>query len=173
MNININKNTNVSKNKDPKGQSIFEFIVIMPLLLVFYAVFVSVTGSINGSINQLKVTRGFFYYRLKHDSTFPPRFDLETPKSQGVTIMGLVSSGWAEKLENGLVPYAPCYRITTFVGELPSDEDCGQPVNGDISTFIKVKTLYGLCGQSYNLESSSPTYDHTQPNSENSCSMKL
>ena len=165
--------------KNQKGQSVFEFIIFIPFLFVFFGVFIAILSSINGSINQLKVTRGYFYGRLQNNSTHPKSTVLPAYWGAGLTQAGLVAWGWQESQLNEQ-PVANCYRIQSFFGELPEDEQCEKPVKetGEtgllISTFVKVKTLYGLCGATYRKgenDGSERIYNGAILNSQSGCEL--
>lgn len=139
------------KNTDSQnGQSIFEFIVMLPFFMFFFSVFVSVGSSINGSINQQKLVRAYAYNRIKHNSTHPESRLLNTEfLGNGVKTAGIVMIGYVSKMVGGKSPYAPCFKAGAMLGEEPRSETCDEKVKEDYSTFIKVKTIYGVCGETY------------------------
>ena len=165
-----------NRKKDQGGQSVFEFIIFVPFLFVLFAVLVSIVGSINGSINQQKVTRGYFFLRLAHNSTEPNPKSLNIFWGTGNKRVGLLATGWALK-DAASSPSANCYKIRGFVGELPAGEGCEDKVSessdASVSTFIKVKTLYGLCGTTYVPDPNSGSLtDRSSLNNLASCEMK-
>lgn len=139
------------KNNE-KGQAIFEFVIFIPFLLIFIATLVTVIGAVNGSINQVKATRNYFYMTANNNSMLPAYGLLKQLKNAGIGTVGIASIGWQVRSE-GESSVAPCYKIGTFVGETPLGEECADKVdiNDSISTFIKIKTMYGLCGATYDL----------------------
>lgn len=133
--------------KNNKGQSIFEFIVFIPFLLLLLQAFLKVGGAINGSINQQKHLRGYFYYKLKNSSYFPSLNDLE--QLSGMTQVGYSAFGWSQELVGGKQPKAPCYLLNNFFGE-PIDS-CGEVTERaeNKSQFIRVYTVFGMCSGVY------------------------
>ena len=139
-----------------KGQAIFEFIIFLPLILIFYVIIIEVASSINGSINQQKSTRGFTYGFIKGDSTIPiRRLVQENSKRHQVRLQGMFVYLYAEKLrgagEDSSEPYATCYSVPSLGQGDP--EECERPLEAsdDSSPWIRVKTGYGLCGETYQI----------------------
>ncbi|MCT4642612.1 MAG: hypothetical protein N4A33_09995 [Bacteriovoracaceae bacterium] len=137
----------LKKKNSQKGQALFEFIAFIPFLLMLYSVALTIANSLNGSINQQKATRGYFFYRLQNDSTFP------TPERSGGDALNNFSEfsmsiiGWADKFE-GQVPIAPCYKINLPIGDIQADK-CDSTYTDDKTQFIRVGTVFGVCGASF------------------------
>jgi hypothetical protein len=55
--------------------------------------------------------------------------------------------GWSMRLD-GTQPVAPCFKFMLPLGESVDDE-CGETYTGESSQFIRVQTVYGLCGATY------------------------
>jgi hypothetical protein len=133
------------KKKNEKGQALFEFVIFVPFILIFIATIVTIVGAVNASINQVKATRGYFYAMLNNNS-LGMRGSLLTNyiQNHNMQSVGSYSIGWREK-KDGENAIAPCFRISTFIGETPANEVCEEKVTEEFSTYIKVKTMYGLC----------------------------
>lgn len=145
----------VKKTKCEKGQAIFEFIVFLPFFLILLAILITMGGAINGSINQQKSTRGYFYYLVKNNSNLPPAEDLE-PLKGVISATGMYSIGWRDQSIGGN-PIGPCYKILSFgMGGKGKPEACNEKINTaeQISSFIKVFSVYGVCSTSYAVGSS-------------------
>ena len=137
--------------KNTKGQSVFEFLVFVPFLLLMLQVFMKVGGAINGSINQQKHVRGYFYYKLKNSSHFPILADLYNFKS--ITQVGYSAFGWSEVLIDNK-PKAPCYLLRSFFGEpIDTCEENSAKAEGK-SQHVRVFSVYGICGASYSVNNS-------------------
>lgn len=132
--------------KQEDGQSIFEFIAFAPFYIVLLAVFINITGAINGSINQQKITRAYFYYNLRGNSTGLDRQYLTTTMDQGIQNFSMYSIGYMEK-RVGQTPEVPCYEVKNFIPGAPELDSCqDKPNNSDAKTqFIRVNTMYGIC----------------------------
>ncbi len=153
-----------------KGQALFEFIVFIPFMLVLITTMVTIVGSINASINQVKATRGYLYAILNNNSAGINSDLLRKYKdSYGLSVVGAYAIGWREQAdgENSL---ASCFKISTFVGEKPENEKCEDQVTEAYSTFIKVKTMYGICTGTYTL-SENMGLDWRMASSTNSCAL--
>lgn len=138
--------------RNKKGQSVFEFIVFIPFLLLLLQTFLKVGGAINGSINQQKHLRGYFYYKLKNSSYFPSINDLKQLGS--MSQVGYSAFGWSEELVNGRQPKAPCYQLNSFFGEpIDTCQEVTERAEGK-SQFIRVYSVYGLCGPVYTIGAS-------------------
>ncbi len=106
-------------------------------------------GAINGSINQLKATRGYFYYLVKNNSNIPPREDLD-PLNGVISATGMYSIGWRAQ-SNGGIPIGSCYKVLSFGMGGTGEEQCGDKLKTaeQISSFVKVFSVYGVCSASY------------------------
>lgn len=134
-----------TENED--GQALIEFLIFLPFMLMMYSVSMSISNSINASINQQKIARSYFYYRLANNSTFPrPRRDGSEP-SDSWKVFGFQIMGWSEKLLNQR-PVAPCFKFAVPLGD-GEDDKCEDSYSGRSTQFIRVKTVYGVCGATY------------------------
>lgn len=130
------------------GQSIIEFVIFLPFLLMMYTTTMSIANAINGSLNQQKVTRAYFYYTLQNNSTFPKPYrnggsqPYDFWESFGMQIMG-----WTEKLVNEQ-PVMTCYKFKLPLGTDKSDS-CEKAYQKKTTQFIRVGTVYGACGATY------------------------
>ncbi len=135
----------VKNKKNQKGQALFEFLFFFPLLISFLFIIVGVGNSINGAINQQKVTRGYFYARIKNSSEFPLRDEQVHSRFQ---LFGMFFIGWRERFaDGGQTPLLPCYKIN-----LPLEREnqrCEVAYTNEQTHFIKVGTVYGVCGHTY------------------------
>ncbi len=134
--------------KNDKGQAIFELLAFMPFLIFIFTIMVTVGNAINASINQQKVTRRYFYYLLKGNSAAPGQEDLGEWMNSGISLAGMSAIGFRDKAE-GELSLAPCFKFTTlFTGD--EGETCSEPLKGsDKSTFVRIFTFYGICGETY------------------------
>ena len=130
--------------KSKSGQALIEFMLFVPFMLTLYSAVLTLATSINGSINQQKVVRGYFYARVKHNSTVPVPQNIAA--LSGISQVGMVQLGWRERSDNDNA-LAPCYRIKTFLGNA-LDEECEER-SGDSTFLIRVKTAYGICGTTF------------------------
>ncbi len=140
----------ILKRKDEKnqsGQALIELIIFLPLMFILYSLISGFANAINGSINQQKITRGFYFYRLNNNSTMPKPDGRDV--HQGWRTFGMYLFGWAESLPDD-VPVLTCYRISIPLAGNNQDEDTceARPKNGN-SQFIRVGTVFGLCGATY------------------------
>lgn len=154
----------VKKIKSQKGQSLFEFLVFLPLLVMLIGVFYSFGSAMSMSINQQKAVRGYFYHLLKGNSygiNFP---DLVYMSGQGTKRVGMFSIGWrARESGGGKHSFGSCFRVSNiFAGS--DNEDCDgpeRPTEGS-SRFIRSFTAYGICGNSF-VESNGSFYWSEDP----------
>lgn len=138
--------------QNEEGQAIFEFVIFLPIMIVFYQAIVSIAGSINGSINQQKATRAIVYSRAKGSPLIPMRRIMERQfNEEGMQFTGIHTFVYADDFGGGggNTPIAHCYKVPAFGTYEP--EECDQPYDDDdnSSPHIVPKTAYGLCGQSY------------------------
>lgn len=134
--------------ENDKGQSIVEFVIFLPFLLMMYTTIMSIANAINGSINQQKVTRTYFYYTLQNNSTFPrPYRDGGAQPYNFWTQFGMQIMGWTEKLVNE-EPVMTCYKFKLPLGK-KADDSCEKAYTERTTQFIRVGTVYGACGATY------------------------
>lgn len=137
---------NILDNEE--GQSVIEFVIFLPLLLMMYTAIMSIANAINGSINQQKVTRAYFYYTLQNNSTFPkPYRDGSSEPYQFWTHFGMQIMGWTEKMINEQ-PVMTCYKLKLPLGKNKKDS-CENAYSERTTQFIRVGTVYGACGATY------------------------
>ena len=151
------KRKNIELNE--AGQALIEFLLFVPFMMTLYSAVLTLATSINGSINQQKITRGYLYARIKHNSTVPVPNNIAF--LNGVTQVSMVQLGWREREINNTA-VAPCYRIKTFLGNA-LDEECEER-SGDSTFLIRVKTAYGICGTTYNITQDGNRYSENSSN---------
>ena len=143
------------------GQAVLEFILFLPFMIMMYFTILSIGNAINGSINQQKATRAYFYYRAANNSNLPrPRRagDSAEPSNNWRTF-GMQIMGWAEKFEDDSNPVAPCFKFNLpFEGG--EDDSCDNPYTGTSTQFIRVQTVYGICGATYTTDGSNQKVRH-------------
>jgi len=135
------------KKSDQKGQALIELIIFLPLMFMFYSMIAGFANAINGSINQQKVTRAYFYYRIQNNSTIP-KPDWEEENFVNWSQFGMFFIGWKDYFLNSNQPVAPCYRLTVPLSA-NSDDKCETKYTTPTSQFIRVQTVYGICGATY------------------------
>jgi hypothetical protein len=115
-------------------------------MFMIYSLISGFASAINGSINQQKVTRAYFYYRAQNNSTIPKPGEGTTYLSW--TRFGMFFIGWKERFDGSDVPILPCYKLS--VPLKPADKDkCEEKYLKATSQFIRVGTVYGVCGATY------------------------
>ncbi|HXH31625.1 MAG TPA: hypothetical protein VNJ01_12495 [Bacteriovoracaceae bacterium] len=135
-----------NKERGQSGQALIELIMFLPLMFTLYSLISGFAGAINGSINQQKISRAYFYYRIQNNSTIP-KPDVEgTYKSWKK--FGMFYIGWKDYFKNES-PVMPCYRISIPLKEAATDK-CDEKYSKTTSQFIRVGTVYGFCGATYN-----------------------
>lgn len=147
------KNKKQKSQLGEEGQAIFELLVFMPILIFFYTIIFNVGNSINVSINQQKATRRYFYHLIKGNSYLPNTRDLNGFRT-GYTRVGISLVGYADRLSGGSTgsPIAPCFKFNSFfTGN--DGEECEEESPGERQTsFVRVFTAYGICGETYSLQ---------------------
>jgi hypothetical protein len=139
------------KLKNQSGQALMEFIIFLPFMLMLYTVVIILGDAIHGSINQQKATRGYFYYRIQNSAHITRPFRAGgAPVFTNWQTFGMFFLGWADYLENSANPVYPCYKLNLPFAAAAGDV-CNSTYSGAVPTtqFIRVGTVYGLCGASY------------------------
>lgn len=133
----------MKKNED--GQAILEFLVFLPLFLLFVGLIVGLGSAINGSINQQKAVRGYFFYTAQNNSMIPKPDYINNPKD-GWRSFGMYFIGWYDRID-GNQPIAPCYKIPVPLDS--GDNVCDDSYSELTTQLIRVGTVFGICGATY------------------------
>lgn len=131
-----------AKKTDESGQALIELIIFLPLMFTLYTMISGFAGAINASINQQKVTRGYFYYRAQNSSSLP-KPDPETNVNWNK--FGMFFIGWREYVVSE-DPMMPCFQVSRI---LPSSGESCEVYKSETSAFVRVGTVYGICGATY------------------------
>jgi hypothetical protein len=134
-----------------RGQALIELIIFLPLIVSFYAVISGFANSINGSINQQKIARAYFYNRLQNNSTFPGPGQVGGDYKNW-ELFSFFFIGWKESFkgpgdEEGS-PLMSCYKVNVPFRNGPSDK-CEDTYKEARSLWVRVGTVYGVCGATY------------------------
>ncbi len=148
MIMDVKKEKILNIKEDEKGQALVEFLLFLPFILMMYSVTLSISNAINASINQQKVTRAYFYYRMQNNATIPKprRFDSSPPYYNWQTF-GMQFIGWSRDMKDQN-PVAPCFKFNIPLGAKKGDE-CEKGYSEKTTQFIRVGTVYGVCGATY------------------------
>jgi hypothetical protein len=133
------------KKNNEKGQALVELIIFLPLMFMFYSMIAGFAYAIYGSINQQKIARGYFYYKLQNNSYIPKPEDDKIHRNWGM--FGMYFIGWRDYFDNER-PVAPCYELTIPLKPGETDK-CEEKYTRASSLFIRVMTVYGTCGSTY------------------------
>ncbi len=138
------------KIKNQKGQSIFEFLIFLPLFVMLIGVFYSFGNSLNMSINQQKQVRGYFYHLLKGNSYGISYNNLLELKNTGIRKVGMFSLGWRIKeTANGKKSFSACTKIVSSLSGGEEECDSNTRVAEGSSKFVRAFTMYGICTNSF------------------------
>lgn len=135
--------------KNNKGQALVEFILFLPFMLMLYATISSLGNAINGSINQQKATRAYFFY-INQNNSMAPKPIKNNPIESAWKLFGMSIMGWSEKFDQE-VPVATCYNFKLPLGDTAGDE-CDEAYEAKSTQFIRVGTVFGVCGATYSNE---------------------
>jgi hypothetical protein len=138
--------------KHQRGQALIELIIFLPFLFILYGVVSGFAHSINGSINQQKITRAYFYYRVQNNSYIPK------PDAEGMHLnwstFGMFFIGWKDFFKGQDSPVMPCYKITIPMQGSNGTEQCEDKYTTTTTSWIRVGTVYGVCGGTYGVAQS-------------------
>lgn len=141
-----------------KGQSLFEFIVFLPFLVILFICMVRIQAALNASINQQKATRGYFFSLLRQNSMLPDRQEAsllvegEGVQSFGLSLLGYRDYSVGGEEEAGSIPIATCFELKLMGLEGEAKEDCEDPIAGATrAKNIRVYTAFGICSANYGL----------------------
>lgn len=131
------------------GQALIEFIIFLPFMAMLYFVVLSLGSSINSSINQQKVTRAFFYHRLLNNSYVTrPFYSNSSPNHAAFNeTYGHYFTGWMTRLESNS-PLMPCHKLNMPFAPASTDV-CEESYSSITTQFIRVGTVYGICGATF------------------------
>jgi hypothetical protein len=142
----------VKNKKNQSGQALIEFLIFLPFMVILYGIILTIADSINGSINQQKVTRSYFFYRLKNNSQITKPYRVQDgsvfPLSS-FTLYGHYFLGWADYVDGGSVPVAPCYKVNLPLFGSNAQDVCSDKYTQSVTQNIRIGTVYGLCGVTF------------------------
>jgi hypothetical protein len=147
--------------KNQSGQALIELIIFLPLMFMMYSMISGFANAINGSINQQKITRGYFYYRVQNNSNIPKPDEDKTYNSW--RMFGMFFIGWKDYFSNGNTPIMPCYKLSIPLKAADADK-CEDRYVNSTSQFIRVGTVYGICGATYGTMNGQPFFFPDLPN---------
>lgn len=130
-----------------EGQALVEFLMFFPFMLMMYSVTISIGNAINASINQQKIARSYLYYRVQNDSNVPKPSRDGNEVHTGWDYFGMYMIGWRDQFINS-VPTASCFKFRIPLGNSEEDK-CTDGYNQTSTQFIRVGTVYGICGATY------------------------
>lgn len=150
MDVELNNQVIKNKNKDSneKGQAFLEFIIFLPFVVTLYSLMMTFSNAINASINQQKITRAYFYYRLQNNSLVPGPYRGDVEPAMSWTNFGQQITLWAEK-DVDFSPVMPCFKMDLPVSS-GEEQECESHYTGSKTDLIRVGTVYGICGATYN-----------------------
>ncbi len=130
-----------------RGQALIEFIIFLPLIVTLYSVISGFANSINGSINQQKIARAYFYNRIQNNSAIPgPKLVAESFGSW--SLFSVFFIGWKDYFKGTGSPVMPCYKVSVPL-KTNSTEKCEDAYGQPRTIWIRVGTIYGVCGGTY------------------------
>ena len=163
--------------KDEKGQSLFEFLIFVPFLVMLFASLVKIQGAINASINQQKSARGYFFNLLRHNSMFPDRGEVKTIFDNGsIQTIGMSVIGWRDYSKGGddgegsKNPVSSCFKLVG-VSNSSANEECEDSVEATKTELrnIRVYTAFGLCSANYSNDNGLISYRPDVSGRSNAC----
>lgn len=126
-----------------KGQSLVEFIMLMPIVLTFLWYLVHVSLAINKSIVGQKHTRSQLFHKMWNHRSGPVKSDYYTSdRSHFYVGVSQDLTGQNER------PKAPIERLG--LGAVPkklpeADDDPGEPPPNSMRQDVRVRTVFGIC----------------------------
>jgi hypothetical protein len=133
--------------KKSSGQALIELIIFLPLIVTLYSVIAGFANSINGSINQQKIARSYFYNRIQNNSTIPNPRTLNNTYVNW-SIFSVYYIGWKDYFKGEGFPVMPCYRVNIPLKDKVKD-NCEDAYSEKSTLWIRVGTVYGICGASF------------------------
>jgi hypothetical protein len=133
------------KKKNERGQAMFEFIMIMPLILTFIWYMVHINSAINKSIVAQVNTRNWLFVKLFNHSHGPAIYPQAPNRSSFV--MGVAG----EVIPEGEAGYrAPAPVEVLGMGPKPkdydgADDEPGEPTGGVLRQKVRIRTAFGIC----------------------------
>jgi hypothetical protein len=163
--------------KDNKGQSIFEFIVFLPFLVLLFISMVRIQAALNASINQQKAVRSYFFSLLRQNSMLPDKQEAqllvvgENLQNFGLSLLGYkdYSDGGGED-EAGQIPISSCFELKLLGLEGEADEKCEDPISSrGKAKNIRVYTAFGICSANYSVVDGQLAFNPMNGLNSNSC----
>lgn len=144
-----NSKKNIFNNE--KGQALFEAMIFIPILLYLVIMLITIGNSISTSINQNQSARTYTFYIMRGNSDASGTFDINRLKDQ-LSDLGNFMIGWTQEMSggDGSNPIGTSFRIPSLPWAPAIDEDCNDKGDPEDTSCIKVFTLFGVCGETFN-----------------------
>jgi hypothetical protein len=133
------------ENGREDGQALIEFIVLLPIVLMFMWYVVHINVAINKSIVGQKHARSQLFLKMFNHRSGPLYADIATTERSDfyIGVSGAVVAGG-----NGVHPVAPTEMLG--VGMSPkanpaASDDPGEPPPGTMRQRIRIRTVFGIC----------------------------
>jgi hypothetical protein len=130
--------------EDERGQALIEFIILLPIVLLFVWYLVHVNVAINKSIVGQKHARSQLFLKLFNHRSGPMKSDIAlTPRSDFyIGVSGEVVGAGQSR------PIAPTELIGVGMKPKPNtraNDDPGEPAAGELRQRVRVRTVVGIC----------------------------
>lgn len=137
------KSRQLRRRKSERGQSLVEFLMLMPIILTFLWYLVHVSLAINKSIVGQKHTRSQLFLKMWNHRSGPVLKDYDTSDrshffvgvSDEVTVQNTKAKAPVETLGIGAKPK-----------KMPeANDEAGEPAPNSLRQNIRVRTVFGIC----------------------------
>ena len=135
----------IKHKKSEKGHALIELIIFLPIFFGIYSFVSGYANAIFTSINQQKIVRSYFYFRVQNSSMFPVPITIDGAY-QNWNYFGFFFIGWMD-YDYQNFPIMICHKPDLFFSK--TDEKCHESYNKSSTSWIKVGSVYGVCGASY------------------------
>lgn len=128
-----------------RGQALIEFIMSVPLILIFIWYMVHVNVAINKSIVSQVSVRSWLFVKLFNHSWGPVQTDMDRTSRSSFTL-GVAKDVVPEVFDDS--PDAPIERLGLGLSpreNSKADNSPGEPQGGNFRQDIRVRTAFGIC----------------------------
>lgn len=147
----MKKNSYKDIFNNEEGQALFEAMIFIPILLYLVVMMITIGNSINTAINHNKAARTYTFYIMRGNSDAVGKFDINRLNGT-LSELGNFMIGWSDEMggAGGESPIAPTFQIPTLPWAPAAEENCQDRGDPEDTTCIKVFTLFGVCGETFN-----------------------
>lgn len=135
--------TMAAKKQSEKGQALFEFLLLLPLMVIVTTLLIKVNTTTQLSIVNQQYARAQVLFLAYNSPEYPELRLRQTRRPQDVLYLGVSENLPSDRLNEGkYVPEAPSFKITRPSAPIGNNDEKTEP---EIRGIIRARNNVALC----------------------------